>query len=963
MPAAHPDTVLQHVRSLVGAPGPELSDGQLLELFAARREEAAFEALVRRHGPLVLGTCRRALRDPNDAEDAFQATFLALARKARSLDRRGSVAGWLYTVAHRICLKTRAGRRRSPPPLPPAPPADPLDLLTGKELCAILDEELRRLPEKYRLPILLCCLEGLSRDEAAQQLGWSPGALRGRLERGRELLRGRLSRRGVALSAALLTAALVQQAAAVPAPLVAATLRGAVAPGVAAASITALAEGALHAMSLSRWTITAAALIGLGVLATGAGLAARQALAQAQTGPGPRSAGAEQPRPARADRYGDPLPPGAVARLGTVRFRQDAWAQEGFAFLADGKTLISGTGEERTLLLWEARTGRLLRTISTAPVGAYRFALSPDGKRVAVAGFLPREPNGPIQASVRVLDVSSGKEARTFPREDRDVYDCCLRFTPDGQLLLFLGNGVLRVEEVATGVELLRQQFPRDIMPEMAVSPDGSTVAVVPGPNARKLYVWNWQAGAEPRPLPVGNFVPRWVAFSADGKLLASTSDREGTVRLWDVASGRARPPLVLPEGPGCRTGEVVYTPDGKVLAVSGTVYARRRQSTSVHLWDPATGRSLGRLDSRGGQLAVSPDSRLLAVGRAGGVQIWDLASRQPLRDEEAAHHAHIARVVVSTRGAVATASDDGTVRLWDLATGKPRFLLRHGSDYQMVRDIAFAPDGRTLASSGLDDTVRLWDADTGREIYCLAGHGQVGGYRALGFMPDGKRLLSWGDDFYLRVWDVANGKALREYPIRPTGVELPGGDNEAKNEELRAFNLGPGVFTPDGRWLVLVLAPGTFLFDCETGKEVRQIVMGLRNASAPAISPDGKRLLAGGWGASIQTKLPDGTTQFSAAEEHPLGLWDLDSGKLVRQVLLPGPTSGPAAFGPDGKTYAAAAGKKVWLWDAANGKERAGLPELPAEATALAFSPDGRFLVTALADTSALVWDLDAKR
>jgi RNA polymerase sigma factor (sigma-70 family) len=803
MPAAHPDTVLQHVRSLVGAPGLDLSDGQLLELFTARREEAAFEALVRRHGPLVLGACRRALRDPHDADDAFQATFLVLARKAHALDRRGSVAGWLYTVAQRICLKTRAGRRRPPPPPPAAaPPADPLDLLTGKELCAILDEELRRLPERYRLPLLLCCLEGLSRDEAAQQLGWSPGALKGRLERGRELLRVRLTRRGVALSAALLTAALVQQAAAVPAPLVAATLRGAAAPGAAAASITALAEGALHAMALSRWTITAAVLLGLGALATGAGLAARQALAQTQAGPGPRSGAREQPRPApqeqaRTDRYGDPLPPGVVARLGTVRFRQDGWGMEGFAYLPDGKTLLTATREGHALRFWEAATGRLLRTVSTRPLSVRGFALSPDGKRAAVGGFLPDEGNQPTPGVVRVLDLVTGKEVRTFPRTDLDVDHCSLAFSPDGQLLLSLGDsGTFRVEEVATGAELLRQQFPRDLLPTLALSPDGQTAAVASGPNTRKLFLWKWQAGEEPRPLKVGDFVPRWLAFSPDGKLLASTSDREGTTRLWDVGSGQLRQRLRPPGGKTTYTGELTFTPDGKVLAV---ILHDQEQRPSVHLWDPATGRHRGRLDPGGGRLAVSPDLRLLAAGGPGGVRLWDVASLKAVLPEAEAHHAPIGRVIVSPRGVAVTASDDGTARVWDLATGKPRFLL----------------------------------------------------------------------------------------------------------------------------------------------------------------------LLAGGWGAPIETKLTDGRVRGSVADVHPLGLWDLGSGKPVRQLLLPGPNAGPVVFSADGKTYAVAAGKElrqIRLWDATTGKERPGLPELPARATALAFSPDGRFLVTALADTTALVWDLDAK-
>src|SRR5262249_32280318 len=154
---------------------------------------------------------------------------------------------------------------------------------------------------------------------------------------------------------------------------------------------------------------------------------------------------------------------------------------------------------------------------------------------------------------------------------------------------------------------------------------------------------------------------------------------------------------------------------------------------------------------------------------------------------------------------------------------------------------------------------------------------------------------------------------------------------------------------SPDGKRFVLALPKGTFVFDVETGKELRTIETGLRNAESLAVSPDGKRLLAGGWGAAIQTKLPDGRTRLAPAGEHPLGLWALDSGKRLRQVLLPGATSGPVAFSADGKTYAAAMDRTIRLWDTDTGEERPGVSGVPAAVSALAFSPDGRRLVSAL--------------
>ena len=181
-----------------------LSDGQLLDRFVERREGAVFEAIVRRHGPMVWGVCRRVLRDHHDAEDAFQATFLVLARKAASVMPREKLGNWLYGVAYQTAMKARAMRakrrgREGQVPDMPEPMAAPDDL--RDELAESLDRELSRLPEKYRIPIVLCDLEGRTHKEAASQLGWPIGTVSSRLSRARSMLAKRLSRRGLSLSA------------------------------------------------------------------------------------------------------------------------------------------------------------------------------------------------------------------------------------------------------------------------------------------------------------------------------------------------------------------------------------------------------------------------------------------------------------------------------------------------------------------------------------------------------------------------------------------------------------------------------------------------------------------------------------------------------------------------------------------------------------------------------------------
>jgi RNA polymerase sigma factor (sigma-70 family) len=186
----------------------DLGDAELLERFRARGDEAAFALLVQRHGPMVLGLCRRLLGDPAEAEDAFQATFLVLLRNSNSIRKRDSLAGWLHGVAYRVATRARAHaqRRRAlgsivgPPVLGP----DVLDALIGRELGAVLDEEIQRLPSKYRLPLVLCALGGKTHEETARELGWPKSSVSARLCKARQLLRARLLRRGFSVPALLL---------------------------------------------------------------------------------------------------------------------------------------------------------------------------------------------------------------------------------------------------------------------------------------------------------------------------------------------------------------------------------------------------------------------------------------------------------------------------------------------------------------------------------------------------------------------------------------------------------------------------------------------------------------------------------------------------------------------------------------------------------------------------------------
>jgi RNA polymerase sigma factor (sigma-70 family) len=317
--------VLQRLRRLA-APAVGPTDRQLLERFGAYREEEAFDLLVRRHGPMVLGVCRRILRQEEDAEDAFQATFLVLARKAAALVWQESVGGWLYEVASRTALKARAqaARRRDlERQAQPMSPTESPDVLAGRELQGLLDEEVRRLPEKYRAPVVLCYLEGKSHAEAARQLGWPTGTVKGRLSRARQRLRARLARRGLTLAAVAVAPLVADElrAAAVPAALGASTVAGALpfaagvgaGCGVVSARALVLAEAVGHGLAAGRLRL-AALLVALAVVTVGAGLLA---------------AGGKEGRPPagppgareRAEAPGPKSPAGPRARLQVLRER------------------------------------------------------------------------------------------------------------------------------------------------------------------------------------------------------------------------------------------------------------------------------------------------------------------------------------------------------------------------------------------------------------------------------------------------------------------------------------------------------------------------------------------------------------------------------------------------------------------------------------------------------------------
>jgi RNA polymerase sigma factor (sigma-70 family) len=610
-----PFALLRYIRNLAGTSVYDgESDGRLLAQFVAGRDEAAFTSLLRRHGPMVWHVCRRVLGDGDDADDAFQATFLLLASKAASIRRRESVGGWLYGAAYRIAARARAARARRQAverrAEPPSAPAERLDA-AWRELQAVLDEEVRRLPDPYRAPLLLCYLQGLTHEEAAAQLGCPVGTVRSRLARARDRLRARLTRRGLALSAVAFAAVLAaaEVRATLPPALAGAALRAALVSGVASGNVVVLAKGVSRAMFL-RKLLTAALLLALGL----AGAASAAYLLSAPPAEPPK--GDHPPAPAEA-----PMPvPAAKERLTLTGHEEMVWAA---AFSPDGKTLATVSGlynRPGELIFWDAASGKE-RARATAEKGIRSLAFSPDGKTLATADYYSN--------TVKLRDPTSGVVRLVI---ETGRANNAVAFSPDSKTLAV---GILDrsavLYDVGTGQELRRFEGHTDWVPHVAFSPDGKTLATGGRDTTAKL--WEVGTGRELMTLQGHTGIVEFVAFSPDGRTLATASwDR--TVKLWEVATGKERAML---EGHKFQVLSAAFAPDGRTLiSTSGEANSpiadTNEKPGEIKVWDLATHREVAALSGhryRVWMARFAPDGKELAtVAEDRTVKLWDLTRR-----------------------------------------------------------------------------------------------------------------------------------------------------------------------------------------------------------------------------------------------------------------------------------------------------------------------------------------------
>ena len=880
--------------------------------------------LVQRHGPMVLGLCQRILGDVHSAEDAMQATFMVLVRRAGSLRRTGSLGNWLYAVAQRIATKARAkafARRQRERQVEVMPQAELIDELTWNELRAVLDEEIARLPQKYRAAIILCHLESKSHEQAAKELGCPKGTLTSRLGKGRELLRVGLVRRGFTLSAGAVAMVLADKATAAPvaAMLTLSTVKAAtsVAAGEAlravglSAGASALAEEAMKGIFWLKVQVTILVLV-LGTGAAGIGFARYRGLVEkshslmagGSSGPIVPAVFPHEQENEAEKLYRTMEKKIAAAKSLKVVFDLEAVSPgeiqkgRGSAFFGGankarlefelrregaGPNTMLIVSDGRQISIREAADGAEMTGPLKTPVWLNEglpLVLARFGGFGAVAGF----PD--LVAKELKNEIDKAFSATAFKLGAKEKIGQCEAQVIEYTLTLDLTREPAETGKVKLWIDVktmlpLQRCVALDIKDGKALHSmtEVYTDFVLNPPLDDKLFV------IQP---PAKESMDRRESKKIDGRWpekkrpvdLSGDPIPEGAIARLGTLRFRG----------GSATRVIGFIPGGNILASKSMAgISSNSVEYALDFWDPATGRRLRQLSltkSEGTAMAFSPDGKLL---------LTSLPS------------------------------------LVDIETGRDLGRLNgFGNEYNMV---AFSPDGRTVAAAVFSARINpkdrykvlIWDVASGEVISRLEGHPNE--IWALAFSFDGKTLASACGDNKVRLWELATGKVLWQAEGRETGINSI-------------------AFSPDGKTLAAASADNALrLLDHRTGKSL----LTLKEPDAPpkvvAFSPDGTMVAAGG-------------------DDGNIVLWDTKTGKALRKWLAHADRLTSVTFSPDSKVVVTGSRNDfaIRLWDAGTGRA-INQPGGHTGAGDWLHFPDGERLLSMGRDTRLLEWELSTAR
>ena len=632
----------------------------------------------------------------------------------------------------------------------------------------------------------------------------------------------------------------------------------------------------------------------------------------------------------RFDMQGDPLPPGAIVRIGTLRWR----CHDGIfsmAFSPDGKALATaGYGPIR---LWDVSNGKPIRQFGNLRE-VRSFAFSPDGKTLAASGPPPSKdglyyPDSEEPNLLTLWDPSTGR--RRWQAEGHEGLILSTAFSPDGQTIA-TGGGTMRpfsrpiensselmLWDAASGKRKSVLARHEDVVDSAVFSRDGKTLLSLAGGSVR---CWNVATGVGRELFHPGVLLPLPMSMSPDGRIVAVAGKGEH-LDLYDAATGKKTLHI---RGPEEGFSSTVFSHDGKVVIAAS-------YDGTIRFYDAGNGRQTAyfQADDEGViDIALSPDGRVLAsvdyVSFGQTIHFWDVATQKQILDYPG-HEKGINAVAVSSDGkTVATCGDDSIVCLWEASTGRRRSVLRPAGGH--VESVSFSPIGSLLAAACFDGSVHVYETATGKQLYKLPGHARVAS--SVVFTRDGSLLAvgHWGGT--VQLWRIPSGELMRTFTL----------DGNANYRDVYSIAL-----SPDGKLLAASgWEPVVRVWNVADGRQLLKLDGEEHFVKSVAFSPDGSTLAAGGQSETIH-------------------LWDMPGGKLRRALKGPSAIS-TIAFSPDGKVLASGGvDGAVRLWDLTTGKTLASLDGHRHGVTSVRFSDDGDILVSGSSDATALVWDWKTAR